>query len=260
METLIKAGRLIFGIGLTGLALLQFYFPGFRPVFIPSWPGWLPDPQLFIYLSSVGLIICAASIVFNFKPKKTHLILGCVFLALLLVFHIPFHIVQSTTSLGGWTNTFKILAFSGSAFIVAGSYAYNETDNNAKPFLERLIPLGSIFFGIMMFVFGVDHFLYYQFVETLVPRWIPYPLFWTYFAGIALIGAGVSFIFRIKVKLIGILTSIMLFAWFLVLHVPRAATMPPEADNGNEITSVFQALAFSGVALVMALNAERTSA
>jgi uncharacterized membrane protein YphA (DoxX/SURF4 family) len=260
MEILIKAGRLIFAIGLIGLGLLQFYFPGFRPMFIPLWPGWLPDPQLFIYLSSVGLIICAASVVFNFKPKKTNLILGCVFMALLLVFHVPFHIVQSTTSLGGWTNTFKILAFSGSAFIVAGSYAYNETDNISKPFLERLIPLGSIFFGIMMFVFGIDHFLYYQFVETLVPRWIPYPLFWTYFAGIALIGAGVSFIFRIKVKLIGILTSIMLFAWFLILHIPRAVTMPSEADNGNEITSVFQALAFSGVALVIALDAERTSA
>jgi uncharacterized membrane protein len=256
METLIKAGRLIFAIGLAGLGLLQFYFPGFRPVFIPSWPGWLPDPQFFIYLSSVGLIICAASIVFNFKPKKTHLILGYVFLALLLVFHIPVHIVQSTTSLGGWTNTFKILAFSGSAFIVAGSYAHNETDNS-QLFLQRLIPLGSIFFGIMMFVFGVDHFLYYQFVETLVPRWIPYPLFWTYFAGIVLIGAGVSFIFRIKVKLIGILTSIMLFTWFLILHIPRAVTMPPDADNGNEITSVFQALAFSGVALVIALDAER---
>ncbi len=116
--------------------------------------------------------------------------------------------------------------------------------------------MGRIFFGIMMFVFGIDHFLYYQFVETLVPRWIPWPLFWTYFAGIALIGSGISFIFKIKVKLIGILTAIMLFAWFLILHIPRAVLMPSEADNGNEITSVFQAFAFSGIALLIAFDSD----
>lgn len=258
MESLIKAGRLVFAVGLTGLALQQFYFPGFRPVFIPAWPAWLPYPQLFIYLSSFGLIICAASIVFSFKASKAQVILGLVFLLMLLVFHIPFHITQHTTSLGGWTNAFKLLAFSGSAFVIGGSYARDGENIGLGP-LEKLIPLGRIFFGIMMFVFGLDHFLYYQFVQTLVPLWIPYPLFWTYFAGIALLGAGVSFIFQIKVKPIGILTSIMLFVWFLVLHIPRAVTMPAEADNGNEITSVFQALAFSGIALVIALDAESKS-
>ena len=104
-----------------------------------------------------------------------------------------------------------------------------------------------------MIVFGIDHFLYYQFVQTLVPAWIPFPLFWTYFGAIALIGAGVSFIFVIKVKLVGILTAVMLFIWFLILHIPRAIAMP-EVANGNELTSVFQALAFSGVALVIAVT------
>jgi hypothetical protein len=37
----------------------------------------------------------------------------------------------------------------------------------------------------------------------------------------------------------------------LILHIPRAIAMP-DAANGNELTSVFQALAFSGVALVIA--------
>ena len=258
MEALIKAGRLTFAVGLTGLALQQFYFPGFRPVFIPAWPAWLPFSQLFTYLTSFGLIVCAASIVFNFKPYKTQLILGLVFLLMLLAFHIPFNIAQQTTSLGGWTNTFKLLAFSGAAFVVAGSYLY-DVETIQMRHVEKLIPLGSIFFGVMMFVFGVDHFLYHQFVKTLVPLWIPYPLFWTYFAGIALVGAGISFIFKIKVKPVGILTSIMLFLWFLILHIPRAVTMPADADNGNEITSVFQALAFSGIALLIALDSESKS-
>ena len=157
--------------------------------------------------------------------------------------------------MGGWTDAFKILALSGGSFVIAGSFpiSKNGLDGKLFKFIEMLIPVGSIFFAIMLIVFGIDHFLYYQFVQTLVPAWIPFPLFWTYFAAIALIGAGLSFVFTIKVKLVGILTATMLFIWFLILHIPRAIAMP-EVANGNELTSVFEALAFSGVAFVIAFT------
>ena len=102
-----------------------------------------------------------------------------------------------------------------------------------------------------MIVFGIDHFLYTEFVATLVPRWIPAPVFWTYFAAVALIGSGVAIILKIKIRLIGILLGIMLFIWFVILHIPRAVA-DPYVDKGNEVTSVFEALAFSGIAFVIA--------
>lgn len=39
----------------------------------------------------------------------------------------------------------------------------------------------------------------------------------------------------------------MLLLWFVILHIPRAIA-DPAIEKGNEITSVFQALAFSGIA------------
>ena len=253
MENFIKIGRLNYATGIAGLGLQQFYYPGFRPVLVPSWPEGSPNPQVLIYLSSIGLILSGLFIVFNFRARKASLILGSALLLLFVVCHIPFQIANNTTSLGGWTDAFKILALSGGAFVIAGSFSISKSDPDGKLLrsLEKLIPVGRIFFGIMLTVFGIDHFLYYQFVQSLVPSWIPFPLFWTYFAAIALIGAGVSFIFMMKIKLVGILTAVMLFIWFLILHVPRAIAMP-DAANGNELTSVFQALAFSGVALVVA--------
>jgi hypothetical protein len=44
----------------------------------------------------------------------------------------------------------------------------------------------------------------------------------------------------------------MLFLWLVLLHIPRAIAEPYVA-KGNEITSVFEALAFSGIALGIAL-------
>jgi len=42
----------------------------------------------------------------------------------------------------------------------------------------------------------------------------------------------------------------MIFLWFLVLHIPRGIA-DPEGLKGNEITSVFEALGFAGIALVI---------
>ena len=197
MDNLIKLGRLNYAVGIAGLGLQQFYFPGFRPVFVPSWPEGMPDPQVLVYLSSICLIISGLFIVFNFEHEKRVSILGSVLLLLFIVCHVPFLISNNTTSLGGWTDAFKILALSGGAFVIAGSFPISKSDPDGKLFksLEKLIPVGSIFFAIMLIVFGIDHFLYYQFVQTLVPSWIPFPLFWTYFAAIALIGAGRFFYF-----------------------------------------------------------------
>jgi uncharacterized membrane protein YphA (DoxX/SURF4 family) len=86
-----------------------------------------------------------------------------------------------------------------------------------------------------------------------VPVWISHPVFWTYLAGIALIGAGLSIVLDFKRRFILLLLSLILFIWFVILHIPRAIASTAE-DKGNELTSVFQALAFSGIALLIALG------
>src|SRR5262249_43194653 len=121
---------------------------------------------------------------------------------------------------------------------------------------QKFIPLGPIFFSITMVAFGIDHFLYPDFVATLVPDWIPGHVFWTYFAGVALIGAGLAIIFRVKLALVSLLLGIMIFIWFIILHIPRGIA-DPHGDKGNEITSVFEALAFSGIAFIISAIAMR---
>ena len=102
----------------------------------------------------------------------------------------------------------------------------------------------------MLVIFGIDHFLYFDFVKTLVPVWIPGNVFWTYFAGIALIGSGLAIIVNFKIKTISLLPGAMLFLWLILLHIPRAITMDTSKDP-NEIVSVFECLAFSGVAFLL---------
>ena len=254
MEYLIKAGRWFFAICLAGLAGQQFYYGEFRPCFVPEWPSPMPGQIVLVYLFSIALIWAAIALVSEKMARTTLLLLGWLFMALVLFCHIPFHLVHDPDAgnIGVWNNAFKELCFSGSALIMASSFAEDTSPRLAAigaP-LENLVPIGTFFFSIMLIVFGAEHLLYGEYVKVLVPDWIPGHLFWTYFAGVALIGAGVGIMLRIKLKLVAMLTGGMIFTWFVVLHIPRAA-VAPVSDKGNELTSVFQSLGFSGVAFVI---------
>ncbi|HEY9167131.1 MAG TPA: hypothetical protein VIS48_13325 [Candidatus Kryptonia bacterium] len=197
----------------------------------------------------------AALIVFGRWRRPAAALSGLVFLAFVLFLHIPHDVIIHATRMGSWTAAFKEFAFFGGALVVAGSLPRQAIDGGVKPsVLSKLedffMPLSKYPLAIMVAVFGLDHFIYTDLVRSLVPRWIPGDLFWTYFAGIALIASGVGIIINVKARLAATLLGVMLFIWVIILHIPRAIA-DPSGTLGNEWTSVCEAFAFSGIAFIM---------
>ncbi|SHN00758.1 hypothetical protein [Mucilaginibacter sp. OK098] len=257
MEKLIKAGRIFYGIMIACLGIQQLFYADSRPVIFPPWSATIPGLAFLAYLTSAVLIAAGVAIIIEKRAREASLYLGGVFLLLLFLAQVPFELIVDPYSnhLGVWSNALKELVLAGGAFAVAGSFPVEELPGEKKPvlirILEKLIPFAGIFLSITMILFGIDHFLYVEFVSKLVPAWIPGQLFWTYFAGVALIGSGVAIILKIKLKLVAILLGVMIFLWLIMLHIPRAIA-DPYGDKGNEVTSVFEALGFSGIAFVIA--------
>src|SRR5580658_7108478 len=251
MEALSKAGQWAFAICLIGLAGQQLYYLDLRPVFVPAWASPIPGHALLACLFSIILIGTAATLLLQKKVRPAMLLLGTLLLALFIFSYVPFELLvdPNRMQIGSWNNALKELNISGGAFLIAGIAG-------ARP--KILIPMGRIFYAIMLVIFGIEHFLYAEGVRKLVPGWIPGDLFWTYFAAVALIGAGVAIIFRVKVELVALLLVIMVFIWFLILHIPRAV-VAPVTDQGNELSSVFESLGVSGVAFVIAFRYGRIS-
>lgn len=249
MHYLVKTGRWFFAIGIAGLAGQQFYYGAFRPLLVPPYFSPFGGESILTYLVSLALVVAAIAIVTGKKAKIASVLLGFLFLALFLFCHVRYEcwIDPNSKHIGVWGNALKESAMAGSAFVVAGSFFNRQPAGKGE---KALIPVGSILFSITMIVFGIEHFLYPDFVKTLVPGWIPFNLFWTYFAAVALIGSGLCIVLRIRVKLVATLLGIMIFLWVLVLHIPRAV-VAPASDYGNELTSVFEALAFSGIAFLI---------
>ena len=95
----------------------------------------------------------------------------------------------------------------------------------------------------------MQHFVYHDFVAQLVPSWIPGPMLWTYFTGAALIAGGVGMLVAPTARLAATMSGVMILLWVPMVHVPRALAGP---DHASETAGVFEALAVSGVAFMVA--------
>ena len=267
MDDFSKIWRAFFAIAIMGIAVQQFMFADMMAVIMPPhYPAWLTPRLLWTSVTSIGLIAVSICILFGFKGRLTSLLLALVLLLFVLIFQVPG--TQYPAHIGSWINPFKEFALAGGALVIAGSLPEDDTMPDFFKLLEKAIPFGKYMLAITLSTFGSTHFIYRDFCASLVPNWIPFHYFWSDFAGVALIAGGLGIIlgvlgrqllfFNNLSKLAARLVGIMIFLWFIMLHVPRAIA-DPHTGNGNEWTSVFEALAFSGIAFLIARKQQPVS-
>lgn len=234
------------------MGLLTIYYHDFPYMLIPLNHSSIPYLEILAYTSGGMLILAGACIVFEKKTRTVSLVTGTVLLLIFCFYFIPYQLEVSSNSMdfGDWENAAKELALSGGAFVIAGGYT-GKNENPVIRYLTNLIPLGTILFSVAIISFGIDHFLFARKAADYVPSWIPYHLFWMYFTGTALFGSGLVIILKIRPRLAAVLLGTMIFTWFIILHMPRVIASP-FADVGDEVTSAFIALAYSGIAFAIA--------
>jgi uncharacterized membrane protein YphA (DoxX/SURF4 family) len=267
MGKLSDTGRIFFGIAIVVLGFQTIYYHDFPYMLIPPKHSWIPGFAMLVYFSGGFIFVAGASIILGIKTRLFSLLFGIALLLIFCLYFVP-HIVMHSPDNGSfskwiplgdaWENAEKELALSGGAFIVASCYQGKE-ENPVTRFLAKLIPIGKFFFPVTIICFGIDHFLYAADVAGYIPDWVPFHIFWAYFAGFALIGSGVGIIVKIKPALSAVLLGIMIFTWFAILHIPRVL-VSPAAEMKGEVTSAFLALAYSGIAFVIAGNTTTKSA
>jgi len=255
MKNLSHVGLVFYGTAIAGMGILTIIDRDFPYMFIPPKHGWIPAFAMII--AGLGLVLAGTCIVFAIRGRAMALFLGAILFLVFCFYHVPYEFIAGSnySEFGVWENAFKELALASGAFVVAG--CFGETGKNGLiRFLTGLIPYGAIGFGITIISFGIDHFLYAKEAADYVPVWIPYHIFWIYFCGVALLGSGIAIILRMRVKWAGVLLGSMILIWFIILHIPRVIvsyTMSPDfGDVSGEIASALLALAYGGIAFVIA--------
>lgn len=237
MGNLSNIGRIFYGIAIAAMGIQTIHDHDFPYMLIPPTHHWMNDHVIFVYISGALLALAGACIVVGKKTMPVSLLLGTVLLLIFCFYYIPYELTVSPNyrHFGDWENAAKELALAGGAFVIS----------------RKLLPLGTILFSLTIISFGIDHFIYAKEAEGYIPSWIPYHLFWMYFCGLALLGSGIAILSTIKLRLAAILLGTMIFIWVIILHIPKVIAAPV-ADWGGEATSACLALAYCGIAFVIA--------
>lgn len=122
------------------------------------------------------------------------------------------------------------------------------TPGFVKTLLEWGVRLAPFCIAVPIAIFGVQHFIYLQFVADFIPPWIPWRTFWAGFTGAALIAAATAIVFKVWDRAASGLLGLMILLWVLLLHTSRIAAEP---GAFAEWRGFFQALAMSGCAFAL---------
>jgi uncharacterized membrane protein YphA (DoxX/SURF4 family) len=219
MSKLIISGRFIYSTGIIALAILCIAAKDFIVGRPPEWPvGFKINPAL-AYISSVVLIIAAFAIILKRKARLAAFLISVLIFFFSVLRHLP-------NFMNDWANAYKSLAFVGGTLIIAASFPGQDVikDSGFKA-NERLravlITIGCISLAAFFIACGYAHFKFAYFLESFIPSYIPFHMFWTYFCGICLFAGGVGLLVPQTRRPAALLSGFMVLDWFLLLHIPR---------------------------------------
>ncbi|PST83641.1 hypothetical protein C7T94_13980 [Pedobacter yulinensis] len=254
MNRLIFAGRAFYASALLVYGIQQLYFGTFRDVFFSPYQQHLPLLPVWSGLFGLYLIATGVYLFIPGKGKQAALLLGAVWTVLFLGAQLSYQLISQPNKLyhlGLWTAPLKELALAGGAFIVASSFRSPPVQTG---FINRLMPYGNLFFLYTISSFGVSHLVYTPVLAATVPAWVANPVFWTVLTGITLTAGGIALILGFRIRIISLLLSLKIFLWVWLVHVPGTLSNGFTDNRGDLLASTFDALAFSGSALLMGLT------
>lgn len=256
MGSATRLGSGLFGIGMLAFGVLNFVF-GTPVLGLEPLPDWLPAQTLWTYIIALLLVVGGVCVLSDrLRPRQSAIMLGGL-LSLWLILQVP-TLLANFHNGSQWTSAFECLALCSAAWVLAHALSDSATGRTSwNGRLRRLADIGRYGFGITLPVFGALHFIYWQYVASVIPSWIPgSPVFWAYFTGCAHIAAGLAILSGVQARLAATMLGIMFGSWVLIVHVPRVLASP---HSQAEWTSLCVAIALCGGAWLMAGYFARSS-
>jgi uncharacterized membrane protein len=114
---------------------------------------------------------------------------------------------------------------------------------------DKALVLGPVFEAVALAVFAAEHFLMARDLMSIVPPWLPGPLFWTYFVGVAWLAAAISFIVWRYVRWSAALAALLFLIIVVTIDLPN---LPAHLGERLFVTLTVRELAFAAGAMVLA--------
>jgi uncharacterized membrane protein len=125
------------------------------------------------------------------------------------------------------SRTVASMSTAGLMALAAGVIA-RRADLSRGQLTGRAIALGRVFVAAPLATFGALHLAAAKGLMEMVPAYMPWPLFWVYLVGFALIATALSLIFDRLVLWSGLLAGGMFLAFVAMMDLPGVIATPPD--------------------------------
>lgn len=241
----IKAGKDFLAFSILAIGSIHIITKNFPTGLLPV-PDTFPGRTLFVYASGVAMIV--AAVLLMLRRYAGAYIAGISFLLLMAIFQIP-ALIKNPNDPNAWTGAFEILSLFSGMLILAGIFLPREMHKKWMIGSSAgLLLAGRYLFAVALVVFGVQHYIYKQFLLGLIPAWVPAKEFMEGVVLITFFAVALSIFVQQLERIATALLAFMFFCWFWMLHVPRVIEHP---HTETEWTSMFIVMAMCGISLLV---------
>lgn len=117
------------------------------------------------------------------------------------------------------SRTVNSMSAAGIVLLLIGIFSVKASFAEARG-LDKIVALSNLCFAMPLAVFGALHLSAAQGLSQMVPKFMPWPLFWAYFVGLALLSASLSIATKRYVFWSGLLFGIMMFLFVAMMDLP----------------------------------------
>lgn len=239
---------MLFAIASIAFGIIQLATGDFNRGLLPV-PATVPGRMLLLYICATLLLILGTGLLVPEWRYKSAIWLGIFYCLLFLLVHL-FPLISNVYNPNAWTASVEVISLSSGAFLIAAIGEPLKAKSSASNLPSTLfLRIGRCGFSFALLVFAFLHFKYAAFIATLIPAWIPFKLFLAIFIGIGFAAAAVSILLNKLIFPAMCVQGCMFLLWVFILHLPRAIAKMTEEP---EWTSLFVALAFSGISFTLA--------
>lgn len=245
-----RIGKYFFLTGMMAIAIQHFVFNDFVLGRAPAWPMHVPGKTLWAYITGSFFFITGLMIIGNIQARRVALMAAALIFVWAFLRYLPI-VVSDSLLAPSWTSAGKAIVFIGGLLVIAATASNFKSQGRQSKIQSinsnvSLIAAGRICLSLFLLITGLQHFIYVEFVASLIPEWFPgNAVFWTYFAGVALLCGGLGLLIPKTAALAAFLSGTMIFSWFWIVHLPRAV------ESLSDNIAVFEAFAFSGIAFIL---------
>ena len=247
MGSPIRPSRAAFAAALTGLGILSLRYGNASEVW-EAIPKSLPGRAVMVYLCGAITLAAGVGLLLRASTRLACRVLLPFLLLWLVLLKLP-PLLRTPQIMVGWESFAETATLSAGAWCLfaarAGAW---ERAHFGFAVGASGIRLARLLLIAALPMIGLSHFAYHDLTASLVPKWLGFPLGWTYLTGAASIAAAAGMLFAIVPRLAVGLEAAMLWIFTLLVWVPRVASSPHDQGNWSEI--LISAAIASGVWLV----------